>query len=638
MPRKPKEPKQPIDTSYQDEQRLLQEVQDHHYQSERWMSKLRDDFDEKEALLIGKLEDSQSKRTQAQIFDPRLSTIVFERAARVMAQLPKGKAYAMSRDDIGKNIFMNMLLKFYEKNANEQYSHFVKLRLLDLYSLVYGTMFALVPWRVNSHTGYIGPELNIIPIRDAFPQPGVKNLNEADYFTVRSVVSVDWLKSQNRETWKNIDALLQEIKDNPVSDAVSAFNNKEKTSYVQREYFNGVHNDASFPLIELYTEYRGDQWITYTPQQINRDNSRPHLLRVVTNPYPEGMLPIVDKHAFPLLDSPIGLGEFERGKSLQYAINSLINLYMDGVKFSLFPPLAVDSTAVVPSTIKWGAGEKWLMTRPDAVRPVQLSPQGIGTFQSTYGFLTSALYNQSGTTEVSQTEGQISALGKTPDAIKFIANRESARDEWDRVMMEDTITEVYKRWISLSVEKQETAVEMRLFKDELNELAQLYPNDVTVFESGERGQVSVTKDMVNAKYDYIIESGSTMKPNIEGEQQNLTTILRAVIENPPIVEALRSKGKDIDLGELFKRWMIAGGVKDYDRIIIDAPQPETAQEQPMQSVQPVAADQQLQAGELPIEQLPQQPLQDAMFSDPDIMALASQVMGGMQGIPVARSM
>src|SRR3990172_816616 len=86
------------------EESLLDEVQQHAKDATSWLSTRRDEFDDLEAMLIVKLTDSLSQQAQAKVFDPRLSTIVFERSARVMAQNAQGKAYAQSKDDVGKNI------------------------------------------------------------------------------------------------------------------------------------------------------------------------------------------------------------------------------------------------------------------------------------------------------------------------------------------------------------------------------------------------------------------------------------------------------------------------------------------------------------------------------------------------------
>lgn len=626
-----------IDNKVSEVNSILDEVQDHYKESDQWISKIRGTWDDKESMLLGIPEDSMTAQSNSKIFDPRLSTIVFERAARVMSQNPKGKAYAKTKNDIGKNMLMNLLLNHYRKEANEQYSHLVKLRLLDLYSLVYGTMFALVPWRVNPRSGYIGPELVLINIRDAFPQPGVRNLDEADYFNVRTMTSAKWLEQQDGSVW-DMDAIKSLVFELKEQKSTGDTNNGDsnKTSYLERALYPTNYGDVVYPKVELYTEYRDDKWITWSPQRINQKTSKPHVLRVVENPYPDGMLPIIAKHAFPLIDSPIGLGEFERGKSLQFAINSLVNMYMDGVKYSIFPPLAINAENVVPSSIKWGPGEKWFMNQPNVdLQPVELSPRGLDTFNSTYGYLLSALQNQAGTSDVSTSQNVESTLGKTPQALRLQASKEGSRDEWDRFMMEESIKDIYKRWVALSVDKMEGNVAVGLFEDEINEISQTHPDITEVFESG-RGQVKINKKLITAKYDYELEAGSTVKPDLEGEQNNLTSIMTAVIENPNILQIMREKGKDVDFVELFKRWVISAGVKDWDKIVTDFVNPtspiapNTVPTSPEEQVQPNMVPEDMEA--YPQEQMPM-PESEGNFQDPDIAALASQLMGSLEGIP-----
>lgn len=626
-----------IDNKVSEVSSILDEVQDHYKESDQWISKIRETWDDKESMLLGIPEDGMTAQSNSKIFDPRLSTIVFERAARVMSQNPKGKAYAKTKHDIGKNMLMNLLLNHYRKEANEQYSHLVKLRLLDLYSLVYGTMFALVPWRVNPRSGYIGPELVLINIRDAFPQPGVRNLDEADYFNVRTMTSAKWLEQQDGGVW-DMDAIKSLVFELKEQKSTGDTNNGDsnKTSYLERALYPTNYGDVVYPKVELYTEYRDDKWITWSPQRINQKTSKPHVLRVVENPYPDGMLPIIAKHAFPLIDSPIGLGEFERGKSLQFAINSLVNMYMDGVKYSIFPPLAINAENVVPSSIKWGPGEKWFMNQPNVdLQPVELSPRGLDTFNSTYGYLLSALQNQAGTSDVSTSQNVESTLGKTPQALRLQASKEGSRDEWDRFMMEESIKDIYKRWVALTVDKMEGNVAVRLFEDEIQEISQTHPDITEVFDSG-RGQVRINKKLIAAKYDYELEAGSTVKPDLEGEQNNLTSIMTAVIENPNIIQYMREKGKDVDLVELFKRWVISGNIKDWDKIVTDFVNPEspiapnTVPTSPEEQVQPNMVPEDM--GAYPQEQMPM-PEGEGNFQDPDIAALASQLMGSLEGIP-----
>lgn len=634
--------------------KLLGECQENQTDSESWLSTLRDTWDEKESMLIVKPEDQISQQTSSKVFDPKLSTIVFERAARVMAQNPKGKFYATSEDDIGKNLLMNMLVDHFRKNSNEQFSHLIKLRLLDLYSLVYGTMFALVPWRVNKRANYVGPELLILPIRDCFPQGGIRNVNEAEYFTVRNVVSIEWLKGQDPNFWfmDNIKALDADLRANKAAGDAGKAKKQQFQSYVERTYYPSNVKDLVYPRIETFTEYRMDMWITWAPNQTDPKNGRPYILRIVKNSYPDGMLPIVAKHAFPLLDSPIGLGEFERGKTLQYAINSLWNLYLDGVKYSIFPPLAIDPNNVVPSSIKWGAGEKWFMNNPNRdVQVMNLSPQGLQTFSATYDYLVSSIYSQAGSTNVNQKGEGGGGLGKTPDAIKLYSAAEGARDEWDRFMMEETIKDIYKRWGALIPNKLETKVTLRLFKTEIEGIQKQYPDVKALLkykDGADRGSLGITKSKLDQKYDFDLEAGSTYKPNIESEQQNITSIIRAVTENPVLLPEIRKTGADVDLAELFKRWVVAGGVKDWDKII-KMPVQTTANPALPPGTPP--ADGTVPPGAVPPTEVPPAaapvepgapaPTPEATppagqnFKDPDIARAAQLLFGGASGIPPA---
>lgn len=559
-----------METKESKERKLQDELGSHASDSETFLSTLRSGWDEKEAILICKLKDEISTEgsVKSQVFDPRLSTIVFERAARVMARHPSGKAYAISKNDFGKSKLMNLLLRYYEKNANYWHPLIVKLRMLDLYSLVYGTMFALVPWIIDSRRDYIGPEIIPLPIRACFPQPSATSLSDSDWFQVSSMKNIEWLKQQTKRSdkWKNIDK-LENLVLGESGEGSGDSKPASQESYVETEWYGGQPTDAAFPKVELRTEYRRDRWITFTP---NYDNL---IVRDIPNPYDNGELPIVAKYAWPLMESIIGLGEFERGKTLQYSINSLINLYMDAVKYSIFPPIHMNPKAVIRSSIKWGPGERWLMKRPgEDVKQMRLSPQGLSTFQSTYGFLISALMNQAGTTEISSPTSTQPTMGRTPQAIRMMAGRESARDEWDRTMMEETLKQTYGKWITMIVKKMERKVVMRIFGPEVKEISKEYKDLVEFFDKNKKeGVVRVGKSDIEAKYDFEIETGSIMKPDLEGEQQNISAVLGMVLKNPIILEAIRAKGKDLDVGELFKRWMIAGGIKDWERIIVDMP-------------------------------------------------------------------
>ena len=609
-----------------EQENLLDEVQSHIEDSARFLEPRKEEWRENESIRLSQLTDDVTSKTGNTIFDPKLPTIVLERTSRVVASNPKGKAYAKSSDDVGKNAFMNLLLDHYYKNANEQDKMFIKLRMLSEYSQVYGTMFALVPWRINERTGYKGPELNILPIWNCFPQPTKRNVNDMDWFSVRSVVSTEWLKQQDRDVWMNVDELIESIREGDTGDEIPS----DEKSETERILFPNAVSDATFPNIELFTEYRRDRWITWSPQRIDQKTGRPFILRVVGSEdkpaYPNYQLPIIAKHAFPLLDSPIGVGEYHRGKSLQILLNQLWNIYVTSAMYEVAPPLHISTVGgVVASSIKWGFGEKWFMQNPNQdVQAMRFGTAGISQFNTTFGAVISSLEAQAGTTSIRESAQTQSSLGKTPQAIQFMSERESARDEWERVMLETTLQDMYERWISLTVEKMDKKQAVRLFGAELEDIAKTYPD---VKDMVKDGKVDIKKEMIKDTYDFVLETGSTIKKNIEADQNNTTVILKAVLENPQIIEAFRAKGKDIDIAELFKQWVVAGNHKNADKIIVDMEQPGVEEMQGQAELSP--QDMENMSQEQPIPQTPQ--IDPNEFSDPDIQQLVLQAMSRQTG-------
>lgn len=586
---------------------LFKQLTENFQDSDDTITTIRETWDEKEEILTGTLSDTLSDSTKSQVFDPRLSTIILERAARVMGQLPHGKTLAVSKDDRGKNMLMNLCLeKYVLPNANSQYDFLTKMRMMDMYSLVYGVFFGLVDWTVDEKKDYIGPDLWLLPIRDVFPQPGAVSVNDSEWIQVSTWHTLDWVKGRNKD-WKNLDTIITQLKNKggKARDTLDA----ERRTNRESEYQNTVVAN----MVEFRTEYRTfggkkdlGQWITYAPDY-------DVVVREKDNPHENGELPIVSKHAFPLLDSIYGLGEFERGMTLQKAVNSLINLYLDGVKMSLFPPIMVNKDQVVPSSIMFQPAAKWLVTRPDAITQLNLNPQGLSTFQSTYGFLISALLNQAGTTDTTNNTTTDPSLGRTPQALNMLNQRESSRDNWDRFQMEKTVESIMGKFVNLISKKQEKPITLRLFAEEIEEIANVYPDVVEMYEGDDRGEVNVKAgEFEGTMFDYQMVSGSTVVADKEKEVQNMNTLMAMFMQSPQLIDEMRRNGKDVNFAELVTRLVTASGVQDWEKIITDyAPE-----EDPMLQQQMMMQQQQAQ-----------------QYQDPEIQAAAQQILGNISEIP-----
>ena len=87
--------------------------------------------------------------------------------------------------------------------------------------------------------------------------------------------------------------------------------------------------------------------------------------------------------------------------------------------------------------------------------------------------------------------------GKTPQALKQMAMREGARDNFDRFMLEKTMEQVTDRFVDLIAKKQEKPIKLQLLAKELEEVSKIYPDAVQMFESNNMGEVIV--DLLVAK-------------------------------------------------------------------------------------------------------------------------------------------
>jgi len=528
--------------------------------AENWLKTKEDKWTEYEKLFHNELYDSVSQSTKSQVFDPKLSTMVLEREARVMAQLPTGKIRAISKNDRFGEKLMNLTLdKYVNPNANSQFDLLTKFRLVDRYSNIYGNFFAFVDWVVNDN-GYVGPDLHLLNIRDVFPQVGAVSIEDSDYIIVRTWQPLSYFESlkKNKE-FKNISEVITALKNKSV-----VKQNKDKDSREEDEFPSdqGVKDKGYFEVLSMYEK---DKWTDYvTDADLN--------IREMDNPHDNGELPVVCKYSIPLLTDFFGMGDFERGKSMQYTLNSLWNLYLDGVKVSIFPPTLINKDYIADlSSIKWSAAAKWLVKGTNgttqAAQTLNLSPSGQQTFNNVYQIVTSSMLNMMGTTDTTISAQVDPGMGKTPEALKQQGARESARDNVDRFYMERFLTQVNKKFVNLLSKKLSNSVAIRMFPDEIEQLIKQYPDSKGMYDE-KSGKLTIGKKSVgNVLYDYEIVSGSTYALDQKEQQASLLMLLEMFTKNPALNEEMAKEGKVIHISELVDRIVTNSGINDPEKIV-----------------------------------------------------------------------
>jgi hypothetical protein len=554
---------------------LTQEIRTQRSAAEDYLRDKRKVWDQAEQLFHNQLNDQLSETTKSNVFDPKLATLTIERSYRVMSQLMVGKVRGMSSNDIGDAMLKNLLLeKYVIPNANAQFDFLTKMRMVDMYSNIYGNFFTLMDWDVKPN-GYVGPDVWLINIRDVFPQVGAVSLEDSDYIIIRTWKPMSYFESLGkRDGYKNVDKLNSILKEKTGSksnrDTSTSTSKREDNIYAQSE---PAKKKGYF---EILTRFERDRWVDYC---VDADLE----FRDQKNPQDDNDLPVKCKYSIPLLDDFMGFSDFERGGSLQKTVNSVWNLYLDGVAMSIFPPILVNKDNIASmSSLKYSKAAKWLVRNQinNAAQAMNLSPQGIAEFNNVYRTATASLLNLFGTTDTTVQASTDPGFGKTPQALQMQQQRENTRDNADRFFMEQYLTQVMRKFCNLLSKKQSSDITLRLFPDEIENIARSYPEVKDGYDK-KKGTLQVKKGK-SELYDYEIVSGSTYTADQKLEQQNLALLMQMYqsAQSPDgrnlLVESLKEQGYEFKFGELFKRLISKGGIQDWDKILIEMTEEEKA--------------------------------------------------------------
>lgn len=534
-------------------------------------------WDDRENLIAGTPTDAVSGKTSSKISDGGLSTMIMERAFRVMGQLPTGVVKAFGLKDKGKALLMDLVIQRHViPNSRWGGEFLTKLRQWDFYSQVYGIMFMLYDWKVRDD-GYIGPDCRLIPIRDVTPQRGQTNFYDCAYIYVDTYHLVtDLEKEMEREDTKwdktKLKAIIKMAKAGDIDKDYVNLSSIERARTKAIGVGSRKGDGAVIRLVTKYWKGAKGHWQTFAPDYGNE------ILRDIENPHGTGRIPLVPKMSFPLVDSMYGLGDFERGESLQKAGDALTNLYFDAVKMSIFRPMIVNPNGVVPHTLKYQAGARWLETIPNSIRAFETSPQGMNTFQSTIGFIKGALNSQSGTTDtmISAETSSDPAFGKTPAALAKQQARENSRDNWDRFFMEQALEELLDGFCQLVVAKHETPIEITLFGEEIQQIISLYPDAqelIEVSQSGQSATMTISgKNLEGVSYKYYIDANSTKAKDESAQNEALVNAFGLFSKIPNLDQALAAQGTQVNYGQMFQLILRTAGIEDISKILTQIPQ------------------------------------------------------------------
>lgn len=564
----------------------------------------------------------------SRVHDPRIRTVMIEKNARLMNNKLRGRLVPREGGDMLKARINNSLLDYQWDTAGHEGSMIQKWSEMDSDSRLFGSAFALVCWKtIKNKEGEVifdGNEFLPKDIRNCGIDPNSRGIKDAKWFQISDFLTYDDLISQNDtagyEKYKNLGELKK---------LLDAGGTLPDVNYQSRlKTITGVeyHQDTSFPLIEVVTEYRGDRWITFAPKQNL-------LLRDINNPYEHGKIPVVQLRYYPLLDDPMGQSEVEPVLPLWRAIQSCLCGYLDAMAVDVNPPNKILEGNARIETIVYAPRAKWIMSRPDAVTPVEPSRSAIQYFQTTYPALVSAFNQAMG--EVSQGVSNLDPLGgqKTATEVRSTTRQQQVRDQKNQVDLGEALTDMMSMWLSNNkqfllsdkkkgefilriVGKQQyeyfkrmgldamevpdeamteiadiiTAQEGNMSPDDLDALYESgkvpkYPvadgkgfkKKLDVNDMGDGAELSVVPEDLEGMFDYI-PSVSSMALGAGEEQLNGQQKAIEMLMNPQLQGMMQASGVKINIKELMVNYLEALGNDDATKFFEDVqqqPQPTT---------------------------------------------------------------
>ena len=515
-------------------------------------------WDEREELFFYRYKHKgEEERTRSTYSTGELQGIVLDSVCRVMAQMPTGRFRRSEGTELAHIIAANLI--YHEHiipNANQGGDFFTKSRQVNLYSKVYGTMPVYVDWIESER--YTGPDMVLIHPRRFKPQPYKYTIEDMDYAFVDSIYSKQRLEDLIKdypEVWGNAGSALNSETTLGGSESDILLTNEERKNV----------KEGKAIVIRHYYAANGDGQ-AYDPVS-------KHLL-INEKDWNPG-LPLVDKQTIPLLDRYWCLCPYEQGETPQKSIDTLVRMYLDSVEYSLEPPIVMDPRNVVLSTIGWRK-KHWFAKKGkvNEILPQKVSPQGLATFQTTHGIIKANLLSLGATTDTTVPKDVDPGHGKTPQALKMQAEREGARDSWDRYMQERFLEKFAEKSMALVVKRGGIdGVNIENVEEALKKIKMQYENEDVSF-IGENGKIDEdAMKEIPESLKYEVDEGSTAKKTDGAEK--LLGLVSMIEKNPEFKQGIEDSGKKINYGELANRVAIETGVQDWEEILIDVEKPDS---------------------------------------------------------------
>lgn len=569
-------------------------------------------FDEADELFRSWL-DEKKWPYDALLFDPRVFTFIIEKTSRLLGSRLRGELVPREGSDVLGAKINNAILDLQWEQANHNGSMLSKWALMDINTRKYGASFALCKWMYEEddkeRVVFDGPEMKVLANRDVAHELSATSIEGCNWFQAREYITGQDLMRTNdagkgKPIYKNIDKLLDSMSNYKGGSDDRSSNWQSRNRTISRLSSTPYANDPVYKYVEIVTEYRKDEWITFAPKH-------GVVLRKIPNPYKNHQIPVTMLRYYPIDDDLYGLSEIEPIKSLQKAINALLCQYVDEINMKLYTPVAI-GPGVRQNTLEWGKGAKWLMNNPMTdFRLVESSSNATQFFNNTYSALVAAMMNAIGETSLGVSNIDQYQASKTATEVKHLLAQRNSRDNFNQMFLAEAIERQMMLWYGMNQKMlfadpnkktfliriagkdavryfqqkgfdqygvPQNAAEYALETGNMNpeELkVPVYPVD-TSSDGVERvspkltiednvGRLYVEPEDLNGSFDYIADVRSMALNAGLDEKMARDKAMTTLLTNPNAAALLGQEQVKPKFKELFISWLEDSGFKDADK-------------------------------------------------------------------------
>lgn len=576
------------------EKKSLELVKSSYDDAFQYWSPLYDEFEKLEDLYWGKLK---YKSAADQAWKSRaVDNIAFEAVERMTSHLlsgdPKGRFVPVEPSDDYGAMVNNALFDYQWKYPGLNMGN--KLRDMGVQTGVFGIAFGLLEWKYEERTRkrieygeieqteieetYVHcdqPWFRSLYIYDCYPDPAATCIDDMEYFIWDEYVTLGELKERNKGKFKpymNLGKLEEKIKNS------EATQNEHRTNLDLFRGVSGTNTKKNRVLIR--TMVKRDARLTYCPDF-------DLLIEDGDNPYWHGDLPVhmIVDYSYP--NQLFGRGEIEPIKTMQRALNNILNQRLDNVKLILNAGFKAKAGSKHMHTWKMRPGWIAMVDEMDELQPFNVPDVTSQTFLETSNYFKDSTYRVLGYTDFltrNETEGD-----KTATEIRASVGEQNARMKDKERNIDSFMLRLANQWLALNQQFMtnekvirivgadaqkmiDAKVEERMKKQYQSQMVENpdipemnLPEIPSPYTQGDgMGYLEISSNDLAGKYDYMIESGTLTEVDPAQKAQSLMMAVKVLQENE---ERLAQQDRvKINYQPLLEKILRELGVKDIDNI------------------------------------------------------------------------